>query len=150
LGGRLLIGVDLVKDTALLEAAYNDARGVTADFSLNLLARINPELGSEFDLGAFAHRAFFNPDPEPDPNLAAPRGPDRIEMHLVRRRDQQVRVGDWVFGFRAGESIRTESSYKHDLDGFRRLAGRAGFLTEQVWTDRDRLFSVHCLRAGPR
>ena len=149
-GGRLLIGVDLVKDTALLEAAYNDARGVTADFNLNLLARINRELGSDFDRGAFAHRAFFNPDPDPDPDLAAPRGPGRIEMHLVSRRAQQVRVGDRVFGFREGESIHTESSYKYDLDGFRRLAERAGFLTERVWTDRGRLFSAHCLRAGPR
>jgi len=143
-GGRLLIGVDLVKDRARLEAAYNDAAGVTAEFNLNLLGRINRELGSDFDLDGFAHRAFFNPSPDP----AAPHGPGRIEMHLVSRRDQRVRVGDRVFGFREGESIHSESSYKYDLEGFRRLASGAGFVTEQVWTDPGRLFSVHCLRYG--
>ncbi len=141
-GGRLLIGVDLIKDRVRLEAAYNDASGVTAAFNLNLLARINRELWADFDLAAFAHRAFFNSCPDP----GEPQGPGRIEMHLVSRRDQQVRVGDRVFDFRQGESIHTESSYKYDLPGFQRLALGAGFATEQVWTDRDGLFSVHCLR----
>jgi len=137
-GGRLLIGVDLRKDPAELNAAYNDAQGVTAAFNLNLLARINRELGGTFDLGAFEHRAFYN------------EAAGRIEMHLVSRRAQQARVAGRTIGFDRGESIHTESSYKYGIDEFRELAAAAGFDSEQVWTDRDRLFSVHCLRfAGP-
>lgn len=143
-GGRLLIGVDLVKDLAVLEAAYNDAQGVTAEFNLNLLARINRELGADFDLGAFVHQARFNP--APDPALVG--GPGRIEMHLISTRDQQVRVAGRVFDFGEGEGIHTESSYKYDLAGFRRLAAEAGFHTEAVWTDPGARFSVHCLRVG--
>ena len=141
-GGRLLIGVDLVKDCAVLEAAYNDGRGVTANFNLNLLTRINRELRGDFDLDAFEHRAFFNPNPDP----RSPAGPGRIEMHLVSTRDQRVRIGDSYIRFLARESIHTENSYKYDLPGFQRLAAEAGFVTEQVWTDRESLFSVHCLR----
>jgi len=132
-GGRLLIGVDLLKDRRVLEAAYNDADGVTAEFNLNLLRRINRELDGDFDLGAFRHDAFFD----------AAEG--RIEMHLISTRAQQVRVAGETFGFRDGESIHTECSYKYSIDGFQALARRAGFDPERVWTDPASLFSVHCL-----
>ncbi len=133
-GGRLLIGVDLRKDPAVLNAAYNDAQGVTAAFNLNLLARINRELDADFDLDAFAHRAFFN------------ESAGRIEMHLVSARAQTVRVAGRDIAFARGESIHTESSYKYEIGQFHRLAAEAGFAAEQVWSDSDRLFSVHCLR----
>lgn len=132
-GGRLLIGVDLVKSQRVLETAYNDAGGVTAAFNLNLLAHINRALDADFDLAAFRHHAFFNAEHS------------RIEMHLLSTRDQQVRVADQTVGFREGESIHTESSYKYSIDHFRSLARRAGFEPEQVWTDPEPLFSVHCL-----
>ena len=135
-GGRLLIGVDLRKDAAVLDAAYNDSAGVTAAFNRNLLARMQRELGAELELDAFAHRAFYN--------AAA----GRIEMHLDAVRPTRIRIGDAVFAFAAGEGIHTENSYKYDLPGFAELAGRAGFVTEQVWCDDARLFSVHCLRAA--
>lgn len=132
-GGRLLVGVDLIKDRALVEAAYNDADGVTAAFNLNLLARLNRELGANFDLDAFRHGAWFNADLS------------RIEMHLISLRPQQVRIGDRSFDFDQGETLHTESSYKYDTEGFHQLAGRAGFSAEAVWTDPRSLFSVHCL-----
>jgi len=131
--GRLLIGVDLLKNRRVLEAAYNDADGVTAAFNLNLLARINRELDGRFDLDGFRHEAFFN--------AAA----SRIEMHLCSTCAQQVEVAGQTFGFREGESIHTECSYKYGIDGFHALARRAGFEPEQVWTDEEPLFSVHCL-----
>ena len=129
-GGGLLIGVDLKKDPAILNAAYNDAEGVTAAFNLNLLTRINRELDADFDLDAFAHKAFYN----------AERG--RIEMHLVSLRDQRVRIDGRRFEFSAGESIHTESSYKYTVDEFSTLASAAGFRLEEVWMDPDALFSV--------
>ncbi len=132
-GGRLLIGVDLVKDTRRLEAAYNDAEGVTAAFNLNLLARINRELDADFDLDAFRHDAFFNVEQ------------GRIEMHLVSIRPQQVQVAGRSCDLIEGETIHTESSYKYRVDGFHALAAAAGFSAEQVWTDPDELFSLHCL-----
>jgi dimethylhistidine N-methyltransferase len=132
-GGRLLIGVDLVKERQRLEDAYNDAAGTTAAFNLNLLRRINHELGGHFDLNAFRHQAFF------DAELS------RIEMHLISTCDQTVHLGGQSFGFREGESIHTECSYKYRIEGFHALARRAGFEPEQVWTDPDALFSVHCL-----
>jgi dimethylhistidine N-methyltransferase len=133
-GGWMIVGVDLHKDNAILHAAYNDAAGVTAAFNLNLLRRINRELDGTFDLDAFGHHAFYN---------AAER---RIEMHLISRRAQTVRVGDAAFEFAEGETIHTEDSYKYGLDDFRRLAERAGFEPVTAWTDDDRLFSVHMLR----
>ncbi len=142
-GGRLLIGVDLIKDPAILNAAYNDAAGVTAAFNLNLLARIDRELGADFDLRAFAHRAFYNPLSAPGPDAGS--GLGRIEMHLVSLADQRVRIADRTFDFRQTETIHTESSYKYSLNGFRALAASAGFVPEQVWTDAQGLFSVHCL-----
>ena len=134
-GGGLLIGVDLRKDPRLIEAAYNDAQGVTAAFNKNVLTRINRELGGTFDLDRFAHRAFYN----------AEHG--RIEMHLVSLSDQCVRVGGSPFPFRRGETIQTEYSYKYSLDGFAALAASAGFAVEQVWIDDAGLFSVQYLVA---
>lgn len=133
-GSRLLIGVDLIKDVALLNAAYNDARGVTAAFNINLLRRINRELDADFDLEGFRHEACYN--------VAA----NRIEMHLVSMADQQVSLAGDSFFFREGETIHTESSYKYSIEGFHALAGAAGFDAERQWTDDNDLFSVHCLR----
>ncbi|MFC7331831.1 L-histidine N(alpha)-methyltransferase [Rhodocista pekingensis] len=133
--GGLLVGVDLRKDPALLHAAYNDAAGVTAAFNLNLLARINRELGGSFDLDAFAHRAFYDSD----------RG--RVEMHLVSRRDQIVRAAGRSFAFQAGETIHTENSYKYTLPGFAALGARAGLRAERTWTDPDGLFALFWLVA---
>jgi dimethylhistidine N-methyltransferase len=132
-GGRLLIGVDLLKDRAVLEAAYNDAAGVTAAFNLNLLARINRELDGGFAIDGFRHEAHFN------------RAQSRIEMHLLSVCDQTVQVAGADFAFREGESIHTESSHKYSIAGFQALAHGVGFEAEQVWTDPDALFSVHCL-----
>ncbi|MGJ7611739.1 MULTISPECIES: L-histidine N(alpha)-methyltransferase [unclassified Variovorax] len=134
-GGGLLIGVDLVKDPARLHAAYNDAQGVTGEFNLNLLHRANAELDADFDVDGFAHAAFYN----------APRR--RIEMHLVSRRAQSVSLNGESFGFEEGETIHTEYSHKFTVEGLRALAVRAGFKPGAVWTDPERLFSVHWLAA---
>ena len=133
---RMLVGVDLRKDANVLHAAYNDSRRVTAAFNLNLLARINRELGADFDLKRFAHYAFYN--------AAA----GRIEMHLVSLRAQTVRIGRHRFAFDAGESIHTENSYKYSIEGFRALAAQAGFSARRTWTDRNTLFALHGLSAG--
>jgi dimethylhistidine N-methyltransferase len=129
-GGALLIGVDLRKDPAVLNAAYNDAAGVTAAFNRNLLARMNRELGADFDPEAFRHRAFYN-------DVAG-----RVEMHLVSTREQTVRVGGRPIRFAAGESIHTENSYKYAPDEFERLAAGAGLRPVSLWTDPGHLFSV--------
>lgn len=134
-GGALLIGADLVKDPAVLHAAYNDAQGVTAAFNLNLLARANRELGAGFALDQFSHYAFYN----------APL--QRIEMHLVSRERQSVTVGGERYRLDEGETLHTENSYKFTVDGLRALAAGAGFRAGPVWTDPDRLFSVHWLHA---
>lgn len=133
--GAMLVGVDLKKDANLLHAAYNDARGVTAAFNLNLLARINRELGGDFDLRRFAHYAFYN----------APLG--RVEMHLVSLRAQTVNVGDHRFAFERGETLHTENSYKYSIEEFQALAAESGFRGAKVWTDRKGLFSLHGLIA---
>jgi dimethylhistidine N-methyltransferase len=130
-GGRLIVGVDLKKDLAVLLPAYNDAAGVTAAFNLNLLARINREIGGTFDLDAFSHESIYN---ERD---------GRIEMHLVSRRDQDLAVGGRRFSFRAGETIHTENSYKYSLRQFQDLARAADWTPARVWTDPASLFSVH-------
>lgn len=132
--GGLLIGVDLKKDPARLNAAYNDAQGITADFNLNLLKRINHALHADFVIDMFQHHAFYNS------------AVGRIEMHLVSRQAQRVRVGSKHFDFAKGESIHTENSYKYSIAGFRTLAQQAGFSPAAVWTDAERLFSVHYLR----
>jgi dimethylhistidine N-methyltransferase len=130
---RMLVGVDLKKDPSILHAAYNDARGVTAAFNLNLLARINRELGADFDLRRWRHYAFYNP------------AEGRIEMHLVALAAQQVRLGRHRWRFAAGETIHTENSYKYSLEDFRALAARAGFRSEKAWTDARGLFALHGL-----
>lgn len=130
----LIVGVDLDKDPTRLEAAYDDAAGVTARFNLNLLVRMNRELGADFDLGGFRHRAFYNG------------AQHRIEMHLVSLVAQQVRIGGDTIAFEAGETIHTENSCKYTPDGFARLAASSGWRSEQVWIDDERLFSIHALR----
>ncbi|MBS3650431.1 L-histidine N(alpha)-methyltransferase [Pseudaminobacter sp. 19-2017] len=132
-GAVMVIGVDLVKNEAVLHAAYNDAAGVTARFNLNLLARINRELGGDFDLGSFEHRAFFD------------RGHSRIEMHLVSRAVQRVSVDGCSFDFAEGETIHTENSYKYTVEAFQALAREAGWRPIRVWTDSDGWFSIHVL-----
>jgi dimethylhistidine N-methyltransferase len=133
--GAMLVGVDLKKDPVLLHAAYNDSRGVTAAFNLNLLARINRELGADFDLRRWRHYAFYN----------AALG--RIEMHLASLRKQTVDVGDHRFTFERGETIHTENSYKYSLREFQGLAARGGFKPAKVWTDSAEFFSLHGLTA---
>lgn len=134
-GGGLLIGVDLQKNPAILHRAYNDGEGVTAAFNLNLLTRLNREVGTDFDLAKFKHRAIYN------------QNVGRIEMHLVSLRNQVVTVGGTPISFDEGETIWTECSYKYTLKSFENLVDQAGFDVESVWTDDDDLFSVHYLSA---
>jgi dimethylhistidine N-methyltransferase len=131
-GAALLVGVDLIKAPDILYRAYNDAAGVTAKFNLNLLGRINRELGADFDLSAFEHHAFYNAERR------------RIEMHLASTRRQKVRVCGATVEFRAGETIHTENSYKYSIDSFQALAHGSGWSPLAVWNDG--LFSVHLLR----
>lgn len=133
-GGGFVIGVDLKKDPAVLHAAYNDAQGVTAQFNLNLLARMQRELGAELDRAGFEHEASYD----------AHAG--KIDMYLVSRRSQAIRVAGERFAFAAGERLHTESSYKYTIEEFQALAARAGYEPEAAWTDPARLFSVHFLR----
>jgi dimethylhistidine N-methyltransferase len=132
-GGGMLIGVDLQKDTGRLDAAYNDAQGVTAAFTLNLLERMNRELDADFEPRRFAHDAAYNP-------AAA-----RVEIYLRSLADQIVTVAGRAIRLAKGERIHTEYSYKYTVESFRRLAARAGFRPVETWTDGDRLFSVHFL-----
>ncbi len=129
-----LIGVDLKKSERRLVSAYNDASGVTAAFNLNLLARINRELGGTFDLSRFAHEAVWNP-------VAG-----RIEMYLVSLAEQIVRVNGHTFSFARGERIHTENAHKYSVAEFQALANAAGWRPVKVWTDKDQLFSLHLLR----
>jgi dimethylhistidine N-methyltransferase len=135
-GAQMVIGVDLEKDERVLYHAYNDSAGVTARFNLNVLVRINRELGGNFDLSAFMHRAIYN------------RERHRIEMHLISKKAQTVRVLGRSFPFRTGESIHTESSYKYSLDRFTALARGSGWSPRSSWTDKDGMFSVHALVAS--
>ncbi len=132
-GSVMIVGVDLVKDSAVLNAAYNDAAGVTKRFNLNLLRRINRELGGNFALDQFEHHAFYN------------REKYRIEMHLASTRRQKARVAGTTFDFRAGETIHTESSYKYSRESFAALARGAGWTMQEVWTDAGRNFAVCAL-----
>jgi dimethylhistidine N-methyltransferase len=134
-GGGLLIGIDLVKDPALLHAAYNDSAGVTASFNRNLLVRANREAGANFDLARFAHYAPYNVEKR------------RVEMYLVSTAAQLVRVCGRPIAFAAGEAIHTESSHKYGVEDFRSLAAQAGFIPRAVWCDPERLFSLHWLEA---
>lgn len=132
-GGGLLIGVDLKKDFNILHRAYNDSEGITAQFNLHLLTRINQELSADFQLDQFSHYAFYNPVP------------GRIEMHLGSLKMQQVHVGEETITFKQGESIWTESSYKFTIDDFAQLASEAGFHIEEVWLDPQHFFSIQYL-----
>src|SRR5438067_5597684 len=135
-GAQMIIGVDLEKNERVLYDAYNDAAGVTARFNLNVLVRINRELGGNFDLSAFTHRAIYN------------RERHRIEMHLISKKQQAVRMLGTSFSFRPGESIHTENSYKYSLERFGALARGAGWTPRNSWTDAAGMFSVHALVAS--
>lgn len=132
-GGGLLIGVDLIKERRILDAAYNDAAGITAAFNLNLLERLRHEFEAEVDPSRFCHRAFYN------------ERASRIEMHLISLCDQTMRLAGERIEFSAGESLHTENSYKYSIDGFRELAGRTGFEPRAYWTDCEALFCIHYL-----
>jgi dimethylhistidine N-methyltransferase len=134
-GAQMIIGADLEKDERVLHDAYNDAAGVTARFNLNVLVRINRELGGNFDLSAFTHRAIYN------------RERHRIEMHLISRKTQSVRLLGTSLSFRPGESIHTENSYKYSIPRFAVLARDAGWQVRESWTDPKAMFSVHALVA---
>jgi dimethylhistidine N-methyltransferase len=134
--GRLIVGVDLKKDARRLVLAYNDSAGVTAAFNLNLLRRINRELGGTFDVAAFRHEAIYNPRE------------GRIEMHLESLPAQEAQAAGRRFRFRAGERIHTENSYKYTIGQFQELARSAGWRPCQAWTDPEQLFSVHALASG--
>ena len=135
-GGRLVVGIDLKKDPAVLHAAYNDAAGVTAAFNLNLLARLNRELDADFDLSAWHHYAPYEPRH------------GRVAMYLVAADDAAVGVAGRRFAFERGEAIHTENSYKHTVASFARLAAGAGFAQEAAWADAAGRFAVVLLRAG--
>jgi dimethylhistidine N-methyltransferase len=135
-GAQMVIGVDLEKDERVLHDAYNDSAGVTARFNLNVLHRINRELGGNFDLSAFTHLANYN------------RERHRIEMHLISKKAQTVRVLGRSFSFHAGETIHTESSYKYSLERFAALACDSGWTPRESWTDDASMFSVHALVAS--
>jgi dimethylhistidine N-methyltransferase len=128
--GGLLLGVDLKKDAGVIEAAYNDSAGVTARFNLNLLERVNRDLGADFDIDQWQHRAIYNPNA------------GRIEMYLISEVDQFVHVAEHKFHFRRGEKITTEYSYKYAPEEFAALAGKAGFEFAHMWSDDARLFGV--------
>ena len=133
--GGLLIGVDLVKDKSILDAAYNDKKGYTAAFNMNLLSRINNELNANFNLKQFKHEAFFNAEKS------------RIEMHLKSLQNQSVNIGEHEFKFKKDQSILTEYSHKYTEQSFQQLAEQAGFTLVKTWVDKDALFSVHYLKA---
>lgn len=135
-GSAFILGADLVKSPATLLAAYNDKAGVTAKFNLNLLSRINRELGADFDLSGFAHDAVWNADA------------NRIEMHLISKSAQTVSLNGSRFDFRAGETIHTENSYKFTPDGLRDLARRTGWRADEVWVDDKFPFAVALLFAA--
>ncbi|PHS79518.1 MAG: L-histidine N(alpha)-methyltransferase [Rhodospirillaceae bacterium] len=137
-GGGMLIGIDLKKDEAVLNAAYNDAQGVTAQFNLNLLRRLNTECGADFDLDTFSHKAFYNADA------------GRIEMHLVSQCAQVVSLGGQSITFAKGETIHTENSYKYSVCEFQELSRRAGFEPLHGWTDSEQMFSLHYLSVAPQ
>ncbi len=132
---RLLLGTDLQKDPQVLEAAYNDAAGVTAEFNKNVLRRLNRDLDADFHLDRFRHHAFYNPEEH------------RVEMHLVSTRDQVVHLRDLdlAVNFTAGERLHTENSYKYTLPGVDELVKRAGLVRRASWFDERRWFAEHLL-----
>jgi len=132
--GQLLIGVDLKKDKTTLERAYDDSEGITAQFNLNLLTRINHELSANFDLQMWSHYACYNSEQ------------GRIEMHLKSQCEQVVEINDYEFYFDNNETIHTENSYKYTVDDFTALANQANFIAQKVWLDDNELFSVHLFK----
>ena len=134
-GGGMLIGLDLVKPVEIVEPAYNDAQGITAEFTLNLLVRLNRELGMDFELDAYRHRSDWVPERS------------RIETFIISQRAQTVHMGARSFEFAAGEEMLVEYSHKYTIDGFTRLASANGFQVEHVWTDPEALFAVVFMRA---
>ena len=136
-GATLIIGADLVKPAEVLKAAYNDKAGVTAKFNLNLLTRINRELGGTFKLETFEHHAFFN------------RERNRVEMHLASLKRQKVKVAGECFDFRAGETIHTENSYKYSVESLGALARGAGWVPAGVWNDAEKYFSIQAFTLAP-
>ncbi len=128
--GGLLIGVDLQKEQATIEAAYNDTKGVTDEFNLNVLHRVNRELGADFDVDQFRHKAIYNPDA------------GRVEIFVVSNIDQVVAVGGHHFEFQADEHVLTEYSHKYTIEGFVALASSAGFALHKYWTDDRQMFAV--------
>jgi L-histidine Nalpha-methyltransferase len=132
--GYLLIGLDLVKEVSILEAAYNDCEGVTSEFNLNVLHRIKEELGASVEVESFSHKAFFNP------------AESRIEMHLYSRKEQNFEVAGETISFHEGESIHTENSYKYTPERFEMLANNAGFELVKTWTDPQKYFGVFLLK----
>lgn len=133
-GGEMIVGVDLKKNSDILDAAYNDRSGVTAAFNLNLFERINRELDADIDITQFEHFAFYN-------DVMG-----RVEIYIRSLVDQEVRIGGWRLHFSRGELVHTEYSYKYAVPEFQALAACAGFAPVSVWTDPDGLFSVHRLR----
>jgi dimethylhistidine N-methyltransferase len=131
--GGALLGVDLHKSTEVLNAAYNDAAGITAEFNLNILDRINRLLPAGFERNKFAHRAFYDADQQ------------RIEMHLQSLCSQTVQCNGETVEFYEGETIHTENSYKYTVEGFAKLAEKAGLEIQTTWLDENKLFSVHYL-----
>lgn len=129
----LLIGVDTKKSESLLNAAYNDTAGVTAEFNLNLLHRIRRELNAELDPEAYKHRAFYNTKA------------GRIEMHLVSRMKQKLRINGYYFDIEKGESLHTENSYKYTPEEFLLLASESRFKSVRHWVDNDGLFAIYLL-----
>ena len=132
-GGGLLIGVDMAKSQQVLHHAYNDAKGITAAFNLNLLNNVNTAIGSDFNPDQFRHHAFFNSEES------------RIEMHLISTLDQKVQIGGQTFSIKKEESILTEVSYKYKLDSFISLTEKAGFELRKVWLDQQKYFSLQYL-----
>jgi uncharacterized SAM-dependent methyltransferase len=134
--GRILIGVDLIKESKVLENAYQDSLGVTSQFNLNLLSRMNRELNADFSLEGFEHRSLFNP------RL------NRVEMHIVSKKAQWAHVSEFPVGFSEGETIHTESAYKYSIDGFHKIVDEAGLSVDDVWTDEFHFFSIHLLSSN--
>ncbi len=131
--GALIIGVDLIKKTSILESAYNDSQGITAAFNKNLLTRINQQLNADFDLNQFSHKAIFNPQYQ------------RIEMHLISQQTQMVKINGLPFSFTAGESIHTENSHKYSIESFLNMASKAQLKCVKSWQDDQQMISVHYL-----
>lgn len=132
-GGALLIGVDLQKNPQIIEDAYNDSAGITAQFNLNMLTHLNRDYGANFDVDEFKHSAHYDADA------------GRVVIEVVSTRDQSFEIGDTAFKVADGEAILTEYSHKYTLDGFAAMAKQAGFSVQTVWTDAEQLFSVQFL-----